>query len=58
VSTAEAPHDATLVARLEHIRKLTDEFLNVQDDTHRAKHLARVISREIDAARVAIKRSR
>lgn len=57
---AQAHIDTTLGQRLEHIRNLTDEFLDVvhnHNESGRARELARVISRELDAARAEVKRS-
>ena len=47
--------DVALTARLERIKKLTDELARVQGDTVAARELADRIKREVDAAREAMK---
>ena len=43
--------DVALTARLERIKKLTDELARVQGDTVAARELADRIKREVDATR-------
>jgi hypothetical protein len=47
--------DVALAARLERIKKLTDELARTQADSIDARQLAERIKREVDAARDALK---
>jgi hypothetical protein len=47
--------DAALAARLERIKKLTDELARAQADSADARQLADRIKREVDATREALK---
>jgi len=49
------PIDAGLAARLDRIKKLTDELAKVQGETDIALDLAARIKREIDAARAEVR---
>jgi hypothetical protein len=52
---AGASTDAQLSARLERIKRLTDELARTQADSADAQQLADRIRREVDAARNALK---
>jgi hypothetical protein len=52
--TAHVP-GAALLARLDRIKKLTDELARVQQDSHTTYDLLDRIRRELDAAREAMK---
>jgi ABC-type Fe3+-hydroxamate transport system substrate-binding protein len=52
---AEEIDDVALAARLERIKKLTDELARVQGESEAARELAKRIKREVDAARAALK---
>jgi len=52
---ASEPRDAGLAARLDRIKKLTDELARVQGETDTARDLAARIKGELDAARDAVK---
>jgi hypothetical protein len=56
--SAENTNDVALAARLERIKKMTDELLRVQNDSANARQLAERISREIEAARASLKSSK
>jgi len=47
--------DVALAARLERIKRLTDELARTQADTADARLLADRIKREVDAAKEALK---
>jgi hypothetical protein len=47
--------DAGLAARLDRIKRLTDELARVQGESDTARELAERIKREVDAARAALK---
>ena len=47
--------DAALAARLERIKRLTDELARAQADSADARRLADRIKREVDATREALK---
>jgi len=52
--TPDTP-DAALAARLERIKRLTDELLRVQGESSAARELADRIKREVEAARDSLK---
>jgi hypothetical protein len=47
--------DAGLTARLDRIKKLTDELARVQGESAAARELAERIKREVEAARATLK---
>ena len=47
--------DTDLTARLDRIKRLTDELARVQQDSHATRDLVDRIRREIEAARHALK---
>jgi hypothetical protein len=47
--------DVALAARLERIKKLTDELVRVQGESSAARELADRIGREVEAARDSLK---
>jgi hypothetical protein len=50
-----APDLVELLARLDHIQRLTEKLAKVRGDTVEQLDLAARINREIDAARLAVK---
>jgi len=52
---AHESNDVALAARLERIKKLTDELARVQGESEAARELAERIKREVDAARAALR---
>ena len=53
--SADDTNDVALTARLERIKRLTDELARTQADTAEALALAERIKREVDAAREGLK---
>lgn len=53
--TSDVPDGVALIARLDRIKKLTDDLARAQHDAQAARDLVDRIRRELDAARAALK---
>ena len=53
--TPDTPDDVALTARLDRIKKLTDDLARAQHDAQAMRDLVDRIRRELDAARATLK---